>query len=144
MRKSSGVFVLLCAIALLRADEASPLSFDELYGETSALGLSFSDKVKSLAGKRVFMDGFMAPPLKAKANFFVLTKRPMALCPFCSTDADWPSDIAAVYLSKPQTFVQSNAIIRAEGILEYGSYNDEETGFVSQLRIKDATFKSIR
>lgn len=118
------------------------LTFDELYGNISVLGLTFSDKVNSLKGQSVEIKGFMAPPLKAESDFFVLTKMPMALCPFCSSDADWPSDIVVVYLKKRQTFVQYNAQIRVEGILETGSYTDPETGFVSQLRIKEASFFS--
>lgn len=118
------------------------LTFYELYGNISVLGLTFSDKVNSLKGQSVEIKGFMAPPLKAESDFFVLTKMPMALCPFCSSDADWPSDIVVVYLKKRQTFVQYNAQIRVEGILETGSYTDPETGFVSQLRIKEASFFS--
>ena len=69
------------------ADDSS-ISFDELYGKFGVLGLEFSDKVKRLAGKEISIKGFMAPPLKAEAQFFVLTEIPMSLCPFCSSDAD--------------------------------------------------------
>jgi hypothetical protein len=122
-----------------RATEAS-LSFDELYGKISVLGLSFSDKVKGLAGQEVSMKGFMAPPLKAEAKFFVLTEIPMALCPFCSSDADWPDNIVVVYLDEAQTFEQANALIEVAGRLEVGSWTDPETGFVSLLRIVGASF----
>lgn len=138
-------WVLFCLLILFsRAGMANTpaLTFDELYGNISVLGLTFSDKVNSLKGQSVEIKGFMAPPLKAESDFFVLTKMPMALCPFCSSDADWPSDIVVVYLKKRQTFVQYNAQIRVEGILETGSYTDPETGFISQLRIKEASFFS--
>lgn len=117
------------------------ISFDELYGKVSVLGLTFSDKVKALEGKPVAMRGFMAPPLKAEANFFVLTEMPMALCPFCSSDADWPDDIIVVYLDRTQTFEQANGIIEVSGKLEVGSWTDPETGFVSLLRIVGADFR---
>jgi hypothetical protein len=119
------------------------IGFDELYENTGVLGLSFSQKVKSLAGKEVVIKGFMAPPLKAKSNFFVLTKAPMALCPFCSSDTDWSADIVVVYLKEHQTFVQYNAIIQVDGVLEYGSWRDESSGFVSLLRLRDASFKRL-
>jgi hypothetical protein len=67
----------------------------------------------------------------------------MALCPFCSSDADWPDDILVVYLSAKQTFVQYNAAIRADGVLEHGSWTDPDTGFVSQLRLRDASFRTV-
>lgn len=137
------LFCWLCFLLIPRASHAQTLSFDELYGSFSVTGLTFSEKVQANAGKKVVMQGFMAPPLKAEANFFVLTKTPMALCPFCSSDADWPEDILVVYLNARQTFVQYNAMIEVEGILEYGSWTDPETGFVSLLRLRQAQFKSL-
>ncbi|MDR0580142.1 MAG: hypothetical protein LBG21_06025 [Campylobacteraceae bacterium] len=122
---------------------AQTLNFDEIYDDVGVMGFSFSQKVKSLSGKKVSIDGFMAPPLKAKSNFFVLTKMPMSLCPFCSSDTDWSSDIVVVYLKEYQTFVQHNAIIRVEGVLEYGSWKDENSGFVSLLRLREASFKTL-
>ncbi len=118
------------------------LRFPELYAKIGVLGMEFSDKVKTLAGKRVTMLGFMAPPLKAEANFFVLTEIPMSLCPFCSSDADWPANIVVVYLARTQTFVQPSQIIEVRGRLEYGSWTDPETGFVSLLRLREASYEA--
>lgn len=139
---------ILCATLLLSAapshaaDEAE-LSFSELYSGGGVLGLQFSSKVQALAGKEVTIKGFMAPPLKAEANFFVLTREPVALCPFCSSDADWPDNILVVYMSRTQAFVQNNATIEVRGLLEIGSHVDESTGFVSQLRLRNATFRTL-
>jgi hypothetical protein len=119
------------------------LTFDELYEAQGVLGLKFSERVKALAGQTVSMRGFMAPPLKAEAKFFVLTEIPMALCPFCSSDADWPDNIVVVYLDEKQTFVQANAPIEVQGTLEQGSWTDPETGFVSLLRLRHATFSTV-
>ncbi|MDQ0472590.1 hypothetical protein [Labrys wisconsinensis] len=119
------------------------LTFDELYGKVSVLGLTFSDKVKGLAGESVSMRGFMAPPLKAEAKFFVLTEIPMSICPFCSSDADWPDNILVVYLDRAQTFEQANARIEVTGRLEVGSWTDPETGFVSLLRLVGASFAAL-
>ena len=119
------------------------IAFDELYGEVGVLGMSFSEKLKSLADERVRMKGFIAPPLKAEAKFFVLTERPMALCPFCSSDADWPADIVVVYLDRAQTFEQANARIEVTGRLELGSWTDPETGFVSLVRLVGASYETL-
>ncbi|MFC0218166.1 hypothetical protein ACFFJ7_07170 [Pseudochelatococcus lubricantis] len=129
-------------VAPVRA-QGDMLTFEQLYGKFSVLGLEFSEQVKRLKGRKVSMRGFMAPPLKAESKFFVLTKMPMALCPFCSSDADWPEDIVVVYLGDKQTFVQSNQTIEVTGTLEVGSWIDPETGFVSQLRLTDARFRSV-
>lgn len=118
----------------------SQLTFDEMYGKIGVLGLEFSDKLKQLSGKEIRMKGFMAPPLKAEAAFFVLTEIPMALCPFCSSDSDWPDNIVVVYLSEKQTFVQPSTTIEVTGVLEHGSWTDPETGFVSLVRIRDAQY----
>ncbi|SIR08465.1 hypothetical protein SAMN05880590_111177 [Rhizobium sp. RU35A] len=125
------------------AAAASTLGFGELYGKVTPLGLQFSDKTKALDGKSVSMRGFMAPPLKAEAAFFVLTEIPMSLCPFCSSDADWPDNIVVVYLSARQTFTQANQTIEVTGRLETGSWTDPETGFVSLLRLRDAHYAPV-
>lgn len=135
-------FALLCLTCPAKAATAE-LSFDELYSGGGVLGLQFSDKVKSLTGQRVTIKGFMAPPLKAEAAFFVLTREPVALCPFCQSDADWPDNILVVHLSSSQNFVQNNATIEVEGVLEIGSHRDEGTGFISQLRLRDARFRKL-
>ena len=135
-------FTLLCLTGTSKA--ATPeLSFDELYSGGGVLGLQFSDKVEGLSGQRVIIKGFMAPPLKAEAAFFVLTREPVALCPFCQSDADWPDNILVVYLSSNQSFVQNNATIEVEGMLEIGSHRDADTGFISQLRLRDARFRKL-
>lgn len=118
------------------------IGFDDLYGSVGVLGLTFSDRVKALAGKPVEMSGFMAPPLKAEAAFFVLTEIPMSICPFCSSDSDWPDNIVVVYLDEAQTFVQPGTRIIVSGTLEVGSWTDPETGFVSRLRLRGAHYWS--
>lgn len=135
-----GVAILSFAGAAKARDT---LTFDELYGTVSVLGLAFSDKVKALAGKTVSMRGFMAPPLKAEAKFFVLTEIPMALCPFCSSDADWPSNIVVVYIDEMTTFVPPSKLIEVTGTLEVGSWTDPETGFVSLLRLVHSSFETV-
>ncbi|MDR1581399.1 MAG: hypothetical protein LBS35_13670 [Synergistaceae bacterium] len=115
---------------------AGTLRFSEMYSGVSSLGLTLSDKLKSLDGQIVAMEGFMAPPLKPTLDFFVLTRVPMSICPFCSSDADWPYDIVMVRLDKPVTTLPFDRPIRVEGRLELGSEIDPETGFVSIVRIR--------
>lgn len=115
--------------------EATMLGFSDLYSGASVMGLVFSEKLKRLDGQRVVMSGFMAPPLKPDLDFFVLTKAPMALCPFCSSDADWPSDIVVVIMGNNRLVKPTEKPIRVEGRLEVGSKVDEQTGFVSLIRI---------
>ncbi len=113
------------------------------FSEVWQAGMKFSDKTRRLHGKPVAMRGFMAPPLKPDADFYVLTRRPMAVCPFCESEADWPDDIVLVRLARPQAFIDYNVPIETTGTLEIGTDIDEETGFVSRLRIVKATFKEL-
>lgn len=131
----------LAALLPRSARAATDLAFAELYGKVGVLGLEFSPKVIELDGQPVRITGFMAPPLKAEADFFVLGKQPMAICPFCSSDADWPDDIVVIYLRRKQTFEHTTGLVTVEGTLEHGSWTDPETGFVSLLRVRDADFR---
>lgn len=112
------------------------LAFSELY----TTGVELSPKALSLAGKQVDMSGFMAPPLKADASFFVLTRVPMAVCPFCDSQMDWPDDIVLVKLDEPVSYTPFNRRLAVSGVLELGFVKDPETGFVSFVRIGKATY----
>jgi hypothetical protein len=135
------VFLILLSLPCSRAPAAhaagaQAVRFSEMYSGVSPLGIVISDKLKSLEGQIVVMEGFMAPPLKPALSFFVLTRVPMSICPFCSSDADWPYDIVMVRLDKPITSLPFDRPIRVEGRLELGSKMDAETGFVSIVRIR--------
>ena len=122
-----------------------PLRFSELYGSFGPLGLTFSAAASRRAGQMVAMRGYMAPPLKPEAAFFVLTAQPVSLCPFCQSDADWPQDIAVVYLKNGATtsFRPSSEPVEVWGVLELGSKVDPATGFVSQVRLIEATTRRL-
>ena len=78
---------LILAPALpLRAED--PIRLRDLYNKD----LSFSDLALARQGQLLAVQGFMAPPLKANSVFFVLTNRPMAVCPFCEPVKPWHED----------------------------------------------------
>lgn len=119
-----------------RSFAATSIDFSDLYERETV----FSSLAESLNGADVEMTGFMAPPLKAESTFFVLTRMPMGVCPFCESAADWPSDIVVVYTEEPISVVPFNFPIRVSGRLELGVYKDEAMGFVSRVRLVDADF----
>lgn len=135
---------LLMLAPWVKAKAAASIGFDEMYEGNPILGLQFSEKLKSLAQKTVSVQGFMAPPLKPEANFLVMTREPVSLCPFCNSDQDWPDNIIVVYLSAKQEFVQPNRPIVVTGTLQLGSHTDEQTGFVSLVRLIEATFEVLK
>ncbi|MCA0940147.1 hypothetical protein LCM08_12275 [Salipiger pacificus] len=122
---------------LTSAAHAEALKLRELY-QTKGRGLS--ELAEQRAGQRLDIEGFMAPPLKAESRFFVLTKMPMATCPFCETEAEWPNDIIAVYTKRVVEVRPFNVKIVTSGVLELGAYTDPATGFVSMMRLVDATY----
>ena len=126
---------LLATPSLLRAQDG-PVKLRELYARDG----SFSEMAQEMAGERLTFEWFMAPPLKAESRFFVLTKMPMSVCPFCETEAEWPDDILAVYTKRVIDVIPFNVKIEARGVLELGSYKDPETGFLSLVRLTDATY----
>lgn len=142
-RRSLPRRALLAAPSLLasRAQAAERLRFDDLYSGWSVTGLRFSERAQALAGHAATVAGFMAPPLKAEADFFVLTREPLSMCPFCSSDAEWPPDIVVAYLRHDAQPTAPNEVIEVTGQFELGSWTDPATGFVSQARLRDASFR---
>ena len=130
-------FVLAVALAPLALPaRADALRVRELYARDRSL----SDVARASLGERIDVRGFMAPPLRAESDFFVLTKMPMSVCPFCETAAEWPDDILAVYTKRTVRVVPFNRGIVVSGVLETGEYRDPATGFVSLVRLMDATY----
>ncbi len=123
------------ALGPARAEDAT-LRLRDLYNKDR----SFSALALSLQGQRITVDGFMAPPLKANSNFFVLTKKPMSVCPFCETEAEWPDDILAIYTKRKIKVRPFNVKIEVQGVLELGTATDPDTGFVSRVRLVDAKY----
>lgn len=121
-----------------------PITFDEFYdGYSIRTGLQLSDKLVSLDGREIVMEGYMAPPLKPELDYFVLTAVRLAFCPFCSTAADWPDDIALVYLTNG-TILASEYPVRVYGRIEVGASVDAETGMVSIVRIYAESLEFIQ
>lgn len=134
----ASLFLSITMSIALEANAAS-LDFSDMYSGASSEGLVFSDTLNSLNGSEVTMTGFMAPPLKPSINFFVLTETPMAVCPFCSTDADWPYNMVVVYVNGSVDALPYDQEVTVTGTLDLGSYMDGDTDFVSQVRLLDAT-----
>ena len=86
------------------------------------------------------MRGYMAPPLKSEINFFILTKLPAAVCPFCDSAAAWPDDIVLVQMARPIRAIDYDTLIRVTGTLETGEAADETTGFVSLVRLRNSRY----
>lgn len=103
-------------------------------------GGNFSPLAEKMVGQTIEMQGYMAPPLKPEIDFFVLTRIPMAVCPYCDTEASWPDDLILVYTGIAMSPVPFNDLIKVTGKLELGTKTDTATGFVSRARLMAAEF----
>lgn len=125
-------------LALPRAGLAQeePIRLRDLYNKD----MSFSDLALAHEGERIEVAGFMAPPLKAEASFFVLTKMPMAVCPFCEPGQTWPDDILPVHTRRTVRVIPFNVPVTATGRLALGDHVDPDTGFFSRVRLEEAAY----
>jgi hypothetical protein len=139
--------VIAAAVALPGAALARPLlELERLYGpeeDRTGPGVIFSDLARTHDGERVSFRGYMAPQLIAESAFFVLTDVPMAVCPFCDTEAEWPNNILAVYAKRVVTPPNFWEQIEVDGVLRLGGFEDPDTGFLSMVRVEDAVFRIV-
>jgi hypothetical protein len=129
----------LASFAWLPARAAELVTFADI----SVADDQFTARARKLAGTVVEMRGYMAPPLKPEIDFFVLTSLPTAICPFCDAAASWPDDIVLVRLSRPVRALAYDRLLNVSGILEIGIDTDAATGFVSLVRLRDATYVKV-
>jgi hypothetical protein len=118
------------------ARAATRISFADIISEDGV----FTDRAQSIAGQEIEIRGYMAPPLKPEIRFFVLTKLPAAVCPFCDAAAAWPNDIVLVQMARPIHAVDYDLLLRVTGTLDLGVETDETTGFVSKVRVTSARY----
>lgn len=134
---------LVAAAAVMPAGAAfadEQIKMGDLYA--SADTTDYSAQAKLFNGTPVALDGFMAPPLKADARFFVLGTEPMLVCPFCDAAAKWPNNIVLVYPKNGLHIVDYDQLITVTGMLDVGVDTDKDTGFVSKVRLLDAGVRS--
>src|SRR5262249_31346604 len=137
-RAAIAVMIAL-APTVVASESATSLRFSDLYTSSGPLGIAFSESAERLRGQPVRMTGYLAPPLRAEASFFVLCAQPVSICPFCQSDADWPQDIVVVYPhDSAWRFRSAAARVEVIGTLDLGSKLDPTTGFVSQVRLLSA------
>lgn len=138
-----GGLAAACVPGSAHAATAATLTFGTLYGAVTASGISLTPEATALVGKEVAIRGYMAPPLKAESDFFVLTRFPMSICPFCSNAADWPIDIVVVKLRDISPVIEPAYAIIVTGTLEFGVKVDQDTGFVSMVRLTEASWLRV-
>ncbi len=124
--------------------EVREIRFDQIYSGSGPQGASFSPLARSLEGKRVRIAAFAAVPFRAEAEFMMLTRSSMHVCPYCNSDNNWPIDIIVAYTKGVAPVTNPTAPINVTGTLELGPKLDPVTGMVSQLRMIDSVVEPVR
>ena len=108
------------------------LGFDDLFDHLGTDDLRYSETAKTLSGRAVAIEGFLAHAHGPKSAM-LLVDQP-GLCPDCS-----PAPAAVITLSGARSLPQSDGSlpVRVVGKLDYGFRIDE--GIASMLRIESAS-----
>lgn len=136
----------IAAFAMLAlASAQTRLDFGTFHARVVVGDIEYSENLLALEGQLVELTGYMAPPLKPRVDWFMLTKYPMQTCPYCSDAADWPPDIVLAILAGGRTTdaQQHTDLLRVVGTLDLGLESDVEAG-LSLIRIHVTRVERVR
>lgn len=118
----------------------SSLNFDDIFSRTGVLGHELSEKLKSMGGKMVQMQGYLAP---VASGALVLTRKPAARGSEGGTDHGWPDDAVFVLPADGSAEFEPGVLTEVEGILEHGSEPIAGTDVNSFVRLRDARLRAV-
>lgn len=145
------VYILLAVILLIalsvsifllvncEKEDATKLSFKS--------ALSY-DYLKSIDGKTVTINGYLATSSPADGSFIFLMNMPYQSCPFCVPNTSQLSNTMEVYPKKNQKFSYTNQAVKVTGRLEVAASEDEpftdKYGYEFSFKIVDAEYTIIK
>ncbi len=140
--------VLMLAVAALPAllvscgedsSEAAKLSF------RSALEYSF---LRTLDGKKVTINGYLATSSPADGSFIFLMNLPFQSCPFCKPNTSQLSNTMEVYPKKGEKFDYTTQAVKVVGTLRVAESEDKPFtdlyGYEFNFKIVDAEYRVLR
>ena len=135
MTLAAVVAVLLVAPGGAREALPVPLSFREFF-DPSPQGLEPSARLRSVAGKRVRLIGYMARMESPPKGGFYLCASPVLATEAGGGTADLPPDAVLVVVrsAKGKELAHIQRLLEVTGVLELGPQVDED-GRVSRIRI---------
>ena len=146
------VFSLLIAVLLLCitacGNSTSKTSDSEKITKLSFKSAAGYDYLKSLDGKTVTINGYMATSSPADGSFIFLMNRPYQSCPFCKPNTSQLSNTMEVYPPKDQKFDYTTQAISVTGTLEVASSEEESFtdpyGYEFNFKIVDAEYTIMK
>ncbi len=121
--------------------------------ESDAIKLSFKqaleyDYLKSIDGKAVTINGYLATSSPVDGSFIFLMNMPYQSCPFCIPNTSTLSNTMEVFPKKGESFSYTNQAVKVVGRLEVADDPNEpftdEFGYEFAFKIVDAEYKILR
>jgi len=139
------IFVLtLLTTALFGCGSSTPKDATKLSFK-AALGF---DYLKTLDGKPVTINGYMATSSPVDGSFMFLMNLPYQSCPFCVPNTSQLSNTMEIYPKKGDSFPYTNQAICVTGTLVVADSEDEPFtdmyGYTFAYKIVDATYTVIK
>ncbi|MBO4871836.1 MAG: hypothetical protein J5496_00265 [Lachnospiraceae bacterium] len=144
--RCGALLLTVCLAALLlgacgrdSGGEAVPLSFKQAAGY---------DYLKSINGKTVAINGYMATSSPADGSFIFLMNMPFQSCPFCVPNTTQLANTMEVYPRKGETFTYTVQAIRVTGRLvvakDASNPFTDLYGYRFSFKIEDATYRILK
>ena len=106
------------------------------------------DYLKTLDGKPVTINGYMATSSPVDGSFMFLMNLPYQSCPFCVPNTSQLSNTMEIYPKDGEAFAYTTQAIQVVGILEVSESEDEpftdKYGYEFCCKIVDATYTIIK
>lgn len=104
------------------------------------------DYLKSISGKTVVINGYMATSSPVDGSYIYLMNMPYQSCPFCKPNTSQLSNTMAVYPESGKRFDYTTQAIAVTGKLEVAEQNDlfsDPYGYEFSFKIVDAEYKIL-
>jgi hypothetical protein len=125
----------LAATATLKPARAqAAIRLRDLYDES---GSGPSALARGLEGRRVTLEGLVAPVPSGQAGWLALGETALVPCQLCGGPHDWPTGVVAVQGDLPH-LADPYARVRIEGVLVLDPAARAATGLPDRLVLRDA------
>ena len=149
--KKKHLIIIIIAVIVIAIAIAAVILITRNSGD--AISLSFKsalsyDYLKSIDGKTVTINGYLATSSPADGSSIFLMNMPYQSCPFCEPNTSKLSNTIEAYPKKNQTFSYTNQAVKVTGKLEVAASEDkpftDRFGYEFAFKIVDAEYTIIK
>ena len=145
LRAVSMVLAVLCVFCLAGCGEQGGNGEAEKLSFKSAATYTY---LKTLDGKKVSINGYMATSSPVDGSFMFLMNLPYQSCPFCVPNTSQLSNTMEVYPKDGKTFTYTSQAIQVVGTLEVApseeEYFTDTYGYQFNFKIVDAEYTVLQ